>query len=133
MHIQADGLTDYICQIFTAAGCSPAESRRIAENLVDANLTGHDSHGVIRTPRYLKWLTEEKLLPDRDISVVSESDGLIILDGNGNGNVTEYNYTIRGTFLCRLLQVYSPGSVLANTAKIGSLRNHKDDAEAKVD
>lgn len=82
MHIQADGLTDYICEIFTAAGCSPAESRRIAENLVDANLTGHDSHGVIRTPRYLKWLTEEKLLPDRDISVVSESDGLVILDGN---------------------------------------------------
>lgn len=82
MHIQADGLTEYICQIFVAAGCSPAESGRIAENLVDANLTGHDSHGVIRTPRYLKWLAEKKLLPDRDITVVSESDNLLILDGN---------------------------------------------------
>ncbi|MEM8744470.1 MAG: malate/lactate/ureidoglycolate dehydrogenase [Pseudomonadota bacterium] len=82
MQIQADGLTDYIGEIFSAAGCSTAESRRIAENLVDANLTGHDSHGVIRTPRYLKWLAEEKLLPDRDISVVSESDNLVILDGN---------------------------------------------------
>lgn len=82
MLIQADGLTGYICQIFIAAGCSAAESRRIAENLVDANLTGHDSHGVIRTPRYLKWLAEKKLLPDRDISIVSESDNLLIVDGN---------------------------------------------------
>ncbi|MDA7948357.1 MAG: Ldh family oxidoreductase, partial [Hyphomicrobiaceae bacterium] len=82
MKIQADGLTDYVAKVFAAAGCSNAESRRIAENLIDANLTGHDSHGVIRVPRYLKWLGEEKLLPDRNLSVVSESDGLLILDGH---------------------------------------------------
>ncbi len=82
MLIQADTLTDYIRKIFVASGCSDAESARISGNLVDANLNGHDSHGVIRTPRYLQWLREEKLLPDRDLSTVSESGSLLILDGN---------------------------------------------------
>lgn len=82
MLIQADTLREFVTDIFTAADCSPAESERIAENLVDANLTGHDSHGVIRTPRYLVWLREGKLLAGRDITVVSDGGPLLILDGN---------------------------------------------------
>jgi uncharacterized oxidoreductase len=82
MLIQAETLCDFVRDIFVAAGCSEAESGRIARNLVDANLTGHDSHGVIRTPRYLVWLREGKLLPDQDITVVSDSGSLLILDGN---------------------------------------------------
>ena len=34
--------------IFAAAGCSETEAARVAERLVEANLVGHDSHGVIR-------------------------------------------------------------------------------------
>lgn len=82
MLIQADILSGFVHDIFLAAGCSKGESRRIADNLVDANLTGHDSHGVVRTARYLTWLKEGKLLPDQDISVVSDSGSLLILDGN---------------------------------------------------
>lgn len=82
MHIPADTLCNFVRDIFAAAGCSAAESERIAENLVDANLTGHDSHGVIRTPRYLVWLREEKLQADQDIAVVSDEGPLLIVDGN---------------------------------------------------
>ncbi len=82
MLIQSETLCKFIHGIFAAAGCSDAESGRIARNLVDANLTGHDSHGVIRTPRYLVWLREGKLLPDQDITVVSDAGALLILDGN---------------------------------------------------
>lgn len=82
MHIQAETLCDFVRDIFVAAGCTDDESDRIAKNLVEANLSGHDSHGVIRTPRYLTWLREGKLLPGQDITVVSESDALLILDGN---------------------------------------------------
>lgn len=71
----------YISAIFTSAGCSKAESGRIGENLVGANLRGHDSHGIIRTPRYLGWLRDEKLLPDREISLVTDAGAMMILDG----------------------------------------------------
>ena len=36
----------------------------MAEHLIQANLTGHDSHGVIRTPIYVRWLKEGKVLAD---------------------------------------------------------------------
>jgi uncharacterized oxidoreductase len=32
--------------IVTAGGSEPREARLVAENLVTANLTGHDSHGI---------------------------------------------------------------------------------------
>lgn len=80
--IKADALATYLDEIFTSAGCSSEEARRIGENLVDANLAGHDSHGVIRTPRYLVWLKDGKLLADQNVSVVTDNDSLLILDGN---------------------------------------------------
>ncbi len=56
--IQAEALVDFVRDIFLKAGCSNAEGERIGKYLVIANLTGHDSHGVQRVPRYLQWLRE---------------------------------------------------------------------------
>ena len=47
--IQVEPLQRLIEDIFQAEGCFPEEAGRIAKNLVGANLTGHDSHGVLRT------------------------------------------------------------------------------------
>ncbi len=82
MLIQAQKITTFIEQMFVAVGSSPAESRRIAENLVDASLRGHDSHGIIRVPRYISWQRDGKLLADQEVSVVSDSGSIVVLDGN---------------------------------------------------
>ena len=46
MNIPHDRLRPLITSIFRAAGCDAAEAERIAVHLVEANLVGHDSHGV---------------------------------------------------------------------------------------
>ena len=38
----------------TAVGTSPQNAGVVADSLVDANLAGHDSHGVIRLSQYIK-------------------------------------------------------------------------------
>ena len=48
MKLKADRLSALIAETFVAAGCEAAESGRIGDYLVRANLNGHDSHGVIR-------------------------------------------------------------------------------------
>ena len=53
--IKAGPLTELVRDTFAKAGCSAAEGERIGKYLVSANLTGHDSHGVARVPRYLQW------------------------------------------------------------------------------
>ncbi len=68
-------------EIFRAAGCSDAEGARIGQRLVRANLTGHDSHGVIRIPRYVLWTQDGTLVPDQTIETVTESESFAVVDG----------------------------------------------------
>ena len=73
---------------FLAAGSDAAEARRIAERLVGANLRGHDSHGVIRAPRYLDWIDSGRVLRNQHIRVETDTAALAIVDGQyGFGQV----------------------------------------------
>ncbi len=82
MIIQAEPLRRLVGEIFAAYGCSPEEGARIAHYLVEANLGGHDSHGVIRVPRYLQWMREDGLKPGQSMTVITESDVMAVVDGN---------------------------------------------------
>src|SRR3989442_267688 len=55
---QAGPLTRAIEAIVAAGGSEPREAKLVADNLVTANLTGHDSHGVGMIPRYVDALLE---------------------------------------------------------------------------
>ncbi len=79
--ITAQALTDLVTEIFEHTSCSDQESRRIADNLVDANLTGHDSHGVVRTGRYVDWLADGVQLPDQTLDVLIDEPTLMLVDG----------------------------------------------------
>jgi uncharacterized oxidoreductase len=68
--------------VFAAAGCAPPEPDRIAHYLVESNLVGHDSHGVIRVMTYVKWLQEGKVLANQRLTVVFENDSLAVVDGH---------------------------------------------------
>jgi uncharacterized oxidoreductase len=80
--VPVDVLQGFIADIFDRAGCEAAEAGRIAHHLLSANLTGHDSHGVIRTPRYVLWLQEGKVRAGQTISIVKETATHAIVDGN---------------------------------------------------
>jgi uncharacterized oxidoreductase len=81
MRLQPDQLRKLTTAIFTAAGCQPPEAQRIAEHLVEANLVGHDSHGVIRVPSYVQWLRAGKVLAGRTLQVLLENEVLAVVDG----------------------------------------------------
>jgi uncharacterized oxidoreductase len=79
--IQAEPLRRLVRATFSAAGCSEQEAARIAEYLVKANLAGHDSHGVIRVPRYLNLLRQGAVVADQEIAVLAENPVLAVVDG----------------------------------------------------
>ena len=60
---------------------SRSEAGRIAEHLVEANLAGHDSHGVIRISSYIQWLKAGKVLANRTLHVVFENEVIAVVDG----------------------------------------------------
>jgi len=78
---RASALQDFIGEIFIKSGCSAEEGRRIAKYLVGANLTGHDSHGVVRVPRYVQMKAEGRVVADQKIAVLIDTPVLAVVDG----------------------------------------------------
>lgn len=77
-----------VAAIFRAAGSSGAEARTIAEHLVDSNLVGHDSHGIVRVHKYVEWASDGLVVPNRHAQVVRDSGSAILVDGEfGYGQV----------------------------------------------
>ncbi len=74
-------LRPFIAAMFAKAGTSQEEGDRIAHHLIGANLAGHDSHGVIRVPRYVFWLENGSVIAGRSLEVVKESPTHAVLDG----------------------------------------------------
>lgn len=79
--IKHDDLSNFVRDIFAKAGCSPGEAALIGRSLVGANLTGHDSHGVVRVPRYLQWLAEGDFVADRELKYVIDTPSMVVVDG----------------------------------------------------
>jgi len=81
MIFQGKPLRKAIAAIAAAGGSEPAEANLVAENLVTANLTGHDSHGIGMMPRYVEALLEGGLHPNRQVEVKLDAGSLLTLDG----------------------------------------------------
>ncbi|MCB1547533.1 MAG: malate/lactate/ureidoglycolate dehydrogenase [Hyphomicrobiaceae bacterium] len=79
--VDAKALEALVAAIFVRVGCSSAEGERVGRYLVSANLTGHDSHGVARVPRYVQWKADGLLVADQVITVVTETPVLAVVDG----------------------------------------------------
>ncbi len=79
--IPAPALEALVRDIFAANGCDAAEAGRIAHHLMGANLAGHDSHGVVRVPRYVEWQEAGYVLAGQSVQVVTDGGGFALLDG----------------------------------------------------
>ena len=85
---RADALTSAVNAIVAAAGSNNAEAGEVAANLVEANLRGHDSHGVGMVPRYVDAVLEGGLAVNAHVAVRQDSGALLTLDGqHGYGQV----------------------------------------------
>jgi len=81
-------LRHFAAEVFRLAGSSPGEAEIVAANLVEANLQGHDSHGVGLIPGYLESIAEGGLQPNRSAELVADNGASLIFDGRrGYGQV----------------------------------------------
>ena len=86
--ISADALTAVVSAIVRAGGSDEREAELVASNLVAANLTGHDSHGVGMLPRYIEVLHDGGLKPNAHPTIMLDTGALLRVDGNtGYGQV----------------------------------------------
>ena len=86
--LHAGVLRSSVATILVAAGSSEQEAEAVAANLVMANLSGHDSHGVGMLPRYVDAVLEGGLIPNTSVKTLLDAGSLLSLDGQrGYGQV----------------------------------------------
>src|SRR5258706_1489101 len=74
--IKVQSLINFVAEVFAYSESSPEEAKRIATYLTTANLTGHDSHGVIRVPVYVRWKKMGSVVPDQTVELVVDTPSL---------------------------------------------------------
>ncbi len=75
--------------LFMANGAPRHIANCVAGILVNANLAGHDSHGVIRVPAYLQQMRDGRIKPDAEPQILKESSTTLLIDGqDGFGHYT---------------------------------------------
>ena len=96
--VKPERLHEVIKTIFLRNGLSDADAGTVADNLVDANIRGVHSHGVLRTVNYVDRIKAGGTNPHPDIRIVSETPSSAVIDGdNGMGSVVSM-YAVE---LCR--------------------------------
>ncbi len=86
--INADRLRAAVRYLVSGFGSQEREVELVTENLVQANLTGHDSHGVGMLPRYAEAFLEGGLKANAHIATKMDSGAMLSLDGQaGFGQV----------------------------------------------
>ncbi|HSF33547.1 MAG TPA: Ldh family oxidoreductase [Candidatus Tectomicrobia bacterium] len=80
--VQADVLIQFGQALFQSIGAPVEEASLVARLLVDANLSGHDSHGVIQIPGYIKAYGEGLIAPGAASTMDRETPATALIDGH---------------------------------------------------
>jgi len=78
--------------VFRAAGSEAREAQLIAGHLVEANLRGHDSHGVGVVPMYINGVRSGGMVMNQSLKVAIDTGAMLICDaGQGAGQVMAHD------------------------------------------
>lgn len=79
--VKPHALQQWVNNLWLAAGSSETEAKLTADHLVEANLTGHDSHGVGMIPAYVNSWLHGGLQLNQTVQIVSDLGAMVTLDG----------------------------------------------------
>jgi len=113
--IQANKLKSYIYALFQKTGVNNEDAEFCAQALVQTNLWGIDSHGVLRAPIYIERLLSGAMNTSPVITKVRGFGALEVLDGdNGIGFVVGRTAMERAIVLAKEHGISAVGVVRSN-------------------
>jgi L-2-hydroxycarboxylate dehydrogenase (NAD+) len=122
LRVSAESLSKFVTGIFQGAGCSEEVAREMAQCLVQTNLWGIDSHGVLRTPEYLARFQNGAMNNQPQIRTLKSGAGLEVLDAdNGPGFVAGRAAMSRAIELAKTGNIAAVGIINSNHCGAASL------------
>lgn len=91
-HVTQQQLEDFVVKVLAAVGVPQTDGRIVAECLVMANLSGIDSHGVVRLAHYIRRLENGTIKAQPEMKFTQTASTMGFLDGgDGLGHVVTYH------------------------------------------
>jgi len=88
MRVDAERLIEFAAAVYAGAGMPGADARLVADTLVQADLWGHQSHGVLRLGWYLDRIRNKVMKPVTTPEFVVDAGAIAVIDGHdGVGHV----------------------------------------------
>ena len=81
MIVTHTSLRQLVLAILHAAGSPDNEAKMVADHLVDANLLGHDSHGVQLVRRYVEHIHAGQCKPGTAATCINDAGAILQFDG----------------------------------------------------
>jgi len=108
-------LLKFVTALFEASGMSPEHAGFFAQSLVDINLWGIDSHGVLRLPIYVKRLKSGACNPKPNIKTIKSAITLEVLNGDdGPGQIVGQAAMKRAIELAKTYNMGMVGAIRSN-------------------
>ncbi|HEY4026986.1 MAG TPA: Ldh family oxidoreductase [Candidatus Dormibacteraeota bacterium] len=79
---EAGGLREFSSRLAEAMGAAPDAAAEVARHLVSANLSGHDSHGMLRWSQYVGELDRGELDPAARVEILRETAITALFDAH---------------------------------------------------
>jgi LDH2 family malate/lactate/ureidoglycolate dehydrogenase len=80
--VPADRLREIARTLLVGTGVPEAEAKTVARHCINANLAGHDSHGIIQIPQYVDRVKAGHIVPGAPWEIVRESATTTVVDGH---------------------------------------------------
>jgi uncharacterized oxidoreductase len=81
--VRAEPLRRAVTDAFAAVGVPREEAALVAQHLVEAELAGVVSHGVLRVPQYVERIRQGRVVLGAGLTVLRQTPSTAALDGNG--------------------------------------------------
>jgi uncharacterized oxidoreductase len=127
--VTADRLRRLGSAILQAGGSAAPEADLVSDHLVQANLAGHDSHGIGMIPAYVRHLQAGLVVPNTRAKVVKDDGAVLMFDGlRGYGRPVAGEAMAAAIARCRQTGVVA--LTLANAHHIGRVGAYGELASA---
>ena len=121
-NVTAESLQQFVTRVFQDAGCRESDAADMARCLVQTNLWGIDSHGVLRVSKYLDRLRTGGMNATPNIRTLQAGTGLEVLDAdNGSGYVAGNAAMARAIELAKEQNIAAVGIINSNHCGATSL------------
>src|ERR1700730_9201098 len=95
--VSANALKQFVCATYETAGMPLMDAELLADTLVQADLWGHQSHGVLRMRWYLERLRSGVMRAITEPVTLIDGGAFAVIDGNdGVGQIVARNAMLDG-------------------------------------